>query len=82
MELNQIEELTAEIPAEQRKAVLKLIDLKTNEDMKEVINSIKHLESSNNAKFNAIESQIRILIWVIGFLASLLVALALKFIKY
>ena len=29
-----IEELTAEIPAEQRKAVLKLIDLKTNEDMK------------------------------------------------
>lgn len=82
MELNQIEELTEEIPAEQRRAVLKLIDLKTNEDMKEVINSIKHLENSNNAKFNAIESQIRILIWVIGFLASLLVALALKFIKY
>ena len=29
-----IEELIAEIPAEQRKAILKLIDLKTNEDMK------------------------------------------------
>ena len=53
-----IEELTAEIPAEQRKAILKLIDLKTNEDMKEVINSInmlkktvskdiKHLEDKN-----------------------------------
>ena len=73
------EELTAEIPAEQRRAILKLIDLKTENDMKEVINSIKHLESSNNAKFSAIESQIRMLMWAIGFLASLLVAL--KFIK-
>ena len=79
-----IEELTAEIPAEQRKAVLKLIDLKTNEDMKEIIKSnemlkesvdksIKHLESK-------MDSQIKMLMWVIGFLASLLVAL--KFIKY
>ena len=50
--------------------------IKSNEMLKE---SIKHLENSNNAKFNAIESQIKILIWVIGFLASLLVAL--KFIK-
>ena len=73
------EELTAEIPAEQRRAILKLIDLKTENDMKEVINSIKHLESSNNANFSAIESQIRMLMWAIGFLASLLVAL--KFIK-
>ena len=79
-----IEELTSEIPAEQRKAVLKLIDLKTNEDMKEIIKSnemlkesvdksIKHLESK-------MDSQIKMLMWAIGFLASLLVAL--KFIKY
>ena len=79
-----IEELTAEIPAEQRKAVLKLIDLKTNEDMKEIIKSnemlkesvdksIKHLESK-------MDSQIKMLMWAIGFLAPLLVAL--KFIKY
>lgn len=83
MELNKIEELTSEIPAEQRKAVLKLIDLKTNEDMKEIIKSnemlkesvdksIKHLESK-------MDSQIKMLMWAIGFLASLLVAL--KFIK-
>ena len=93
-----IEELTAEIPAEQRRAVLKLIDLKTNEDMKEIIKSNEMLkESINLLKENIkrseekstenikhlegkMDSQIRMLMWAIGFLASLLVAL--KFIKY
>jgi hypothetical protein len=98
MELNKIEELTSEIPAEQRRAVLKLIDLKTNEDMKEIIKSNEMLkESINLLKENIkrseekstesikhlegkMDSQIRMLMWAIGFLASLLVAL--KFIKY
>ena len=34
-------ELISEIPAEQRKAVLKLIDLKTENDMEEVVRSIE-----------------------------------------
>lgn len=102
MELNQIEELTSEIPAEQRKAVLKLIDLKTNEDMKEIIKSNEMLRESFNQSIDLLkenikrseerstesikhlegkmDSQIRMLMWAIGFLASLLVAL--KFIKY
>ena len=79
-----IEELTAEIPAEQRKAVLKLIDLKTNEDMKEIIKSNEMLKESVDKSIKHLEgkmdSQIRMLMWAIGFLASLLVAL--KFIKY
>ena len=70
-----IEELTAEIPAEQRKAVLKLIDLKTNEDMKEVIKSNEMLKESIKHLEGKMDSQIRILMWAIGFLASLLVAL-------
>ena len=70
-----IEELTAEIPAEQRKAVLKLIDLKTNEDMKEVIKSNEMLKESIKHLEGKMDSQIRILIWTVGFLASLLVAL-------
>lgn len=47
-------ELISEIPAEQRKAVLKLMDLKTENDMEEVVRSIdtlkdslKHLEERN-----------------------------------
>jgi hypothetical protein len=77
MELNQIEELTAEIPAEQRRAVLKLIDLKTNEDMKEVINSInllkeniKHLEDKNAERSKT-------LYWVLGVIVAIMVALKL-----
>ena len=79
-----IEELTAEIPAEQRKAILKLIDLKTNEDMKEIIKSNEMLKESVDKSIKHLEgkmdSQIKMLMWAIGFLASLLVAL--KFIKY
>ena len=84
MELSKIEELTAEIPAEQRKAILKLIDLKTNEDMKEIIKSNEMLKESVDKSIKHLEgkmdSQIKMLMWAIGFLASLLVAL--KFIKY
>ena len=74
-----IEELTAEIPAEQRKAILKLIDLKTNEDMKEIIKSNEMLKESVDKSIKHLEgkmdSQIKMLMWAIGFLASLLVAL-------
>lgn len=48
--------------------------IKSNEMLKESVDkSIKHLESK-------MDSQIKMLMWAIGFLASLLVAL--KFIKY
>ena len=74
-----IEELTAEIPAEQRKAVLKLIDLKTNEDMKEIIKSnemlkesIKHLEDKNAERSKT-------LYWVLGVIVAIMVALKLFF---
>lgn len=78
-----IEELTAEIPAEQRKAVLKLIDLKTNEDMKEIIKSnemlkesvdksIKHLEDKNAERSKT-------LYWILGVIVAIMVALKLFF---
>ena len=77
MELNKIEELTSEIPAEQRKAILKLIDLKTNEDMKELIKSnemlkesIKHLEDKNAERSKT-------LYWVLGAIVAIMVALKL-----
>ena len=77
MELNRIEEFTSEIPAEQRKAILKLIDLKTNEDMKEVINninllkeSIKHLEDKNAERSKT-------LYWVLGVIVAIMVTLKL-----
>ena len=73
------EELTAEIPAEQGGAILKLIDLKTNEDMKEVINSInllkesiKHLEDKNAERSKT-------LYWILGVIVAIMVALKLFF---
>lgn len=60
-------ELISEIPAEQRKAVLKLIDLKTENNMEEVARSIdtlkdslKHLEERNANNIKNLESKIDI----------------------
>lgn len=61
MELNRIEELTAEIPAEQRRAILKLIDLKTNEDMKDIIKSNEMLKESNEMLKESVNQSIDLL---------------------
>ena len=76
-----IEELTAEIPAEQRKAILKLIDLKTNEDMKEVINSINMLKETVSKDIKHLEDKnaeiSKTLYWVLGVIVAIMVALKL-----
>lgn len=76
-----IEELTAEIPAEQRKAVLKLIDLKTNEDMKEVINSINMLKETISKDIKHLEDKnaerSKTLYWVLGVIVAIMVTLKL-----
>ena len=85
-----IEELTAEIPAEQRKAVLKLIDLKTNEDMKEIIKSNEMLKESINLLKESVNQSIKhledknaerskTLYWVLGVIVAIMVALKLFF---
>ena len=92
MELNRIEELTAEIPAEQRRAILKLIDLKTNEDMKELIKSNEMLKESVNQSINLLKETVskdikhledknaersKTLYWVLGVIVAIMVALKL-----
>ena len=78
-----IEEPTAEIPAEQRKAVLKLIDLKTNEDMKEVINNINMLKETVSKDIKHLEDKnaerSKTLYWVLGVIVAIMVALKLFF---
>lgn len=92
MELNKIEELTSEIPAEQRRAILKLIDLKTNEDMKELIKSNEMLKESVNQSINLLKETVskdikhledknaersKTLYWVLGVIVAIMVALKL-----
>ena len=83
-----IEELTSEIPAEQRRAILKLIDLKTNEDMKEMIKSNEMLKESFNQSIDLLKESIKhledknaerskTLYWVLGVIVAIMVTLKL-----
>lgn len=71
MELHEINEIIKSLPEKHKDAILKLIDIKTNEDMKEVIQTIKHLE-------NRVDSQIKIIFWVLGIIITLIVSVILK----
>lgn len=71
MELHEINKIIKSLPEKHKDAILKLIDIKTNEDMKEVIQTIKHLE-------NRVDSQIKIIFWVLGIIITLIVSVILK----
>ncbi len=71
MELHEINKIIKSLPEKHKDAILKLIDIKTNEDMKEVIQTIKHLE-------NRVDSQIKIILWVLGIIITLIVSVILK----
>lgn len=90
MELSKIEELTAEIPVEQRRAILKLIDLKTNENMKEIIKSNEMLKESVNQSIDLLKESIKhlddknaerskTLYWILGIIVAIMIALKLFF---
>jgi len=74
MDLQGIQENLDELGFEKakQKAVLNLIDVKINNDMKEVISEIKRLEDKQDTKFS-------MLMWAMGILIALI--LALKFIR-
>lgn len=71
MELHEINKIIKSLPEKHKDAILKLIDIKTNEDMKEVIQTIKHLE-------NRVDNQIKIILWVLGIIITLIVSVILK----
>ena len=90
MELSKIEELTAEIPVEQRRAILKLIDLKTNENMKEIIKSNEMLKESVNQSIDLLKESIKhlddknaerskTLYWILGVIVAIMIAVKLFF---
>jgi hypothetical protein len=56
------------VDAQTRKGILEIIDIKIENDMKEVLNEIKRLEDNFSTKFT-------MLIWVLGILMALMVAL-------
>jgi hypothetical protein len=54
------------LPADQKKAILQLIDAKINQDMKEVISEIRQLEAKIQMTQDMVKNEIKTVYWVIG----------------
>ncbi len=55
--LTEINEQLESLPDHERKAIVALIDIKTEDDMDKVLNRLDAMDSKFDAKFNAIESK-------------------------
>ena len=75
MELDKLSKEIDKIPKKQKVAILKIIDIKTNNDMREVINKLEAQQQKS-------DSQHRIMLWVIGasvfVLGTIMAVLGLK----
>ncbi|HTI94203.1 MAG TPA: hypothetical protein VL727_26600 [Puia sp.] len=66
------------LPTDQKKAMLQLIDVKINNDMKEVISELKHLESKIQMTHDKLSNEIKIVYWVIGIAMAVMVFIVAK----
>ncbi len=66
------------LPADQKKAMLHLIDAKIDNDMKEVIAELKHLESKIQMTHDKLSNEIKIVYWVIGIAMAVMVFIVAK----
>ena len=73
MKLSEVSKLTDKL--ENKENVLQLIDIKIESDMKEVINKIDMLQNRSDSEFKRLEDKIGMVIWVLGILIALIVAL-------
>ena len=51
---------------EQKKAILQLIDVKVNSDMKEVITKLNELEGKIQMVHDKLSNEIKVVYWVVG----------------
>lgn len=54
------------VSSQDRQIISELIDLKTNENMKEVLSAINSLRSDIDTKFDSVEMRIKTLYWILG----------------
>jgi hypothetical protein len=81
MELSEVstslESIT--LPADQKKAILKVIDFKLDNDMREVISELRQLDAKIQMTHDKLSNEIKIVYWVIGIaMAVILFAVAKK----
>lgn len=94
MDLNEVYREIEALPINNREAIVGLINTKTNEDMKEVLQEIRSLKADMDnrfaaidskftaidSKFTAIESRFKTINWVLGIVGSAIVAALFTFI--
>ena len=68
MELSEVSNSLDSIllPADQKKAILKVIDFKLDNDMKEVISELRQLEAKIQMTHEKLSNEIKVVYWVIG----------------
>jgi hypothetical protein len=81
MNLKSISDQVSNLDNKQKSAILELIDLKTNQDMREVISEIRLLKSDMDTKFSAIDTKITTLQWAI-YLIGLIISISALFAKF
>lgn len=73
------------LPSVQKKAIVQLIDTKINNDMKEVIARIDHLETKFESRFQILDgkvqnlgNEIKVVYWVVGIAMAIILFVVAK----
>lgn len=86
MNLSELTNETDKLPSEQKHAILKIIDLKISQDMKEIIQAIEH----SNQKFEQaikysnqqIKYYLKIFFWILGIVGAAIITGITLFVSY
>ena len=73
MKLSEANREMNQIPEGQREAILNIIELKTEENMKEVIQRIDKFETITQSNFKHFENNFRLMYWLLGIIGGAIV---------
>lgn len=65
-QLTKADTLMKGLPPKQRKAILKLIDFATEDQMDKLLNALEVQTEKNNARFLILEEQMKTIKWLLG----------------
>jgi mRNA-degrading endonuclease RelE of RelBE toxin-antitoxin system len=76
--LSKVNKKLAKLPKSSRKAIVDLIDLKTEIDMDKVLNKLDALETKFDTKFKFVEKQFKIVHWILGLMSTAILSIIIK----
>ena len=66
MDINDLSKEIEKLPKAERESILRIIDIKINNDMEKFISEIRSFESKIENKFENVNSRLSTVFWVIG----------------